>query len=29
VIAFLCSEHASNVVGATWAVDGGTVPTIG
>ena len=29
VIAFLCSEHASYVAGATWAVDGGTVPTIG
>ncbi len=29
VIAFLCSEHASNVVGAAWAVDGGTVPTVG
>jgi NAD(P)-dependent dehydrogenase (short-subunit alcohol dehydrogenase family) len=27
VIAFLCSELASNVAGATWAVDGGTVPT--
>jgi 3-oxoacyl-[acyl-carrier protein] reductase len=29
VITFLCSEQASNVAGATWAVDGGTVPTIG
>jgi 3-oxoacyl-[acyl-carrier protein] reductase len=28
VIAFLCSEHASNVAGAAWSVDGGTVPTI-
>jgi 3-oxoacyl-[acyl-carrier protein] reductase len=27
VIAFLCSEAASNVAGAAWAVDGGTVPT--
>jgi len=29
VIAFLCSEWASNVAGATWAVDGGAVPTSG
>ncbi len=28
VIAFLCSEHASNVAGAAWSVDGGTVPVI-
>jgi 3-oxoacyl-[acyl-carrier protein] reductase len=28
VIAFLCSEAASNVLGAAWSVDGGTVPGI-
>jgi 3-oxoacyl-[acyl-carrier protein] reductase len=28
VAAFLCSEVASNVVGAAWSVDGGTVPVI-
>jgi 3-oxoacyl-[acyl-carrier protein] reductase len=26
VIAFLCSERASNVAGSTWSVDGGAVP---
>jgi 3-oxoacyl-[acyl-carrier protein] reductase len=25
-IVFLCSEHASNVSGASWSVDGGSVP---
>jgi 3-oxoacyl-[acyl-carrier protein] reductase len=28
VIAFLCSERASDVAGAAWSVEGGTVPTI-
>jgi 3-oxoacyl-[acyl-carrier protein] reductase len=28
VIVFLCSESASNVVGAAWSVDGGAVPVI-
>lgn len=28
VIAFLCSQHASYVVGANWRVDGGSVSTI-
>jgi NAD(P)-dependent dehydrogenase (short-subunit alcohol dehydrogenase family) len=27
-LVFLCSELASNVVGAAWSVDGGSVPTI-
>jgi NAD(P)-dependent dehydrogenase (short-subunit alcohol dehydrogenase family) len=27
-IVFLCSEAASNVTGAAWSVDGGTVPVI-
>jgi len=29
VITFLCSELASNVAGASWAVDGGSIPTMG
>jgi 3-oxoacyl-[acyl-carrier protein] reductase len=28
VIVFLCSDQASNVVGAAWSVDGGAVPVI-
>jgi 3-oxoacyl-[acyl-carrier protein] reductase len=28
VVVFLCSEQASDVVGAAWSVDGGAVPTI-
>jgi NAD(P)-dependent dehydrogenase (short-subunit alcohol dehydrogenase family) len=28
VIVFLCSEAASNVVGAAWSVDGGAIPVI-
>ncbi|MBV9837407.1 MAG: SDR family oxidoreductase [Solirubrobacterales bacterium] len=28
VVAFLCSEAASNVAGAAWSVDGGAVPVI-
>jgi 3-oxoacyl-[acyl-carrier protein] reductase len=27
-IVFLCSQQASNVVGAAWSVDGGAIPTI-
>ena len=27
VVAFLCSERAGNVAGATWAADGGSVPS--
>jgi len=27
-VVFLCSEQASNVTGAAWSVDGGSVPTI-
>jgi 3-oxoacyl-[acyl-carrier protein] reductase len=28
VITFLCSERASNVAGAAWPLDGGSVPTL-
>ena len=28
VVVFLCSERASDVTGAAWSVDGGTVPVI-
>jgi 3-oxoacyl-[acyl-carrier protein] reductase len=28
VVTFLCSERASDVAGAAWSVDGGSVPTI-
>jgi NAD(P)-dependent dehydrogenase (short-subunit alcohol dehydrogenase family) len=28
VVVFLCSAHASNVTGAAWSVDGGSVPII-
>jgi NAD(P)-dependent dehydrogenase (short-subunit alcohol dehydrogenase family) len=27
-IVFLCSERASNVAGAAWPLDGGSVPTM-
>jgi 3-oxoacyl-[acyl-carrier protein] reductase len=27
-IVFLCSERASNIAGAAWSVDGGSVPVI-
>ena len=27
-IVFLCSARASNVIGAAWSVDGGSVPVI-
>jgi 3-oxoacyl-[acyl-carrier protein] reductase len=27
-VVFLCSEQASNVVGAAWSVDGGVTPGI-
>lgn len=29
VIAFLCSQHSSFVVGANYRVDGGSVATVG
>ena len=28
VIVFLCSQLASNVTGAAWSVDGGSVPIV-
>jgi NAD(P)-dependent dehydrogenase (short-subunit alcohol dehydrogenase family) len=28
VITFLCSDAASNVAGAAWSADGGSVPVI-
>ncbi len=28
VIVFLCSQVSSNVTGAAWSVDGGSVPII-